>query len=54
MRKLPAIESDYLLELENLPGQDKGYVPWDEIYGQPRPLRIEAVSYTHLTLPTKA
>lgn len=41
MRKLPAIESDYLLELENLPGQDKGYVPWDEIYGQPRPLRIE-------------
>ena len=41
MRKLPAIESDYLLELENLPGQDKGHVPWDEIYGQPRPLRIE-------------
>ncbi len=41
MRKLPAIESDYLLEFEELPGQDKGYVPWDEIYGQPRPLRIE-------------
>ena len=41
MRKLPAIESDYLLEFEELPARDKGYVPWDEIYGQPRPLRIE-------------
>ncbi len=37
MRKLPAIESDYLLELEKLPVLDKGHVPWDEVYGQPSP-----------------
>ena len=41
MRKLPAIESDYLLELEKLPARDKGHVAWDEVYGQPRSLRIE-------------
>ena len=41
MRKLPAIESDYLLELEELPARDKGHVAWDEVYGQPRSLRIE-------------
>ena len=41
MRKLPAIESDYLLELEKLPGQDKGHVPWAESYGQPRSRGLE-------------
>jgi len=41
MRKLPAIESDYLLELEKLPGDDKGHVPWHELFDQAKPLRIE-------------
>ena len=41
MRKLPAIESDYLLRLEKLPGYSKKLVRWEEVFGQARPLRIE-------------
>ena len=41
MRKLPAIESDYLLELEELPGYDEGRVLWEEAFGRSMPLRIE-------------
>ena len=41
MRKLPAIESDYLLRLEKLPGYSKKLVRWEEVFGQTRPLRIE-------------
>ena len=41
MRKLPAIESDYLLELEKLPGCDQGPVRWNEAFACERPLRIE-------------
>ena len=41
MRKLPAIESDYLLRLEKLPGYGEKLVRWEEVFGQARPLRIE-------------
>ncbi|MEC7921955.1 MAG: tRNA (guanosine(46)-N7)-methyltransferase TrmB [Planctomycetota bacterium] len=41
MRKLPAIESDYLLRLEKLPGYGEKLVRWEEVFEQTRPLRIE-------------
>ena len=41
MRKLPAVESDYLLQLDKLPGYDKKLVRWEEVFGRARPLRIE-------------
>ncbi|MEC9350428.1 MAG: tRNA (guanosine(46)-N7)-methyltransferase TrmB [Planctomycetota bacterium] len=41
MRKLPAIESDYLLRLEKLPGYSEKLVRWEEVFEQTRPLRIE-------------
>lgn len=41
MRKLPAIESDYLLQLEALPGYGEKLVRWKDAFEQTRPLRIE-------------
>ena len=41
MRKPPAVESDYLLRLEKLPGYNEKLVRWEEVFGQVRPLRIE-------------
>jgi len=41
MRKLPAVESDYLLRLDELPGYGEKPVRWEEVFEQSRPLRIE-------------
>ena len=41
MRKLPAIESDYLLRLDKLPGYGDKLIRWEEVFEQSRPLRIE-------------
>lgn len=41
MRKLPAIESDYLLQLQELPGYNEKRIRWEEVFGQTRPMRIE-------------
>ncbi|MCH2584446.1 MAG: hypothetical protein MK138_06730, partial [Planctomycetes bacterium] len=41
MRKLPAVESDYLLRLDELPGYGEKPVRWEEVFEKSRPLRIE-------------
>ncbi len=41
MRRIPDFASVHELRLDQLPHEESGAVRWDEVFGAPRPLRIE-------------